>query len=72
MSRTVAANSSLDKLEQQMQPSGLGLRGDMVAARASLHNDLAKAKQAIAAADTDRARRYPVRPAAIFKSWRLF
>lgn len=55
-----------------MQPSGLGLRGDMVAARASLHNDLAKAKQAIAAADTDRARRYPVRPAAIFKSWRLF
>jgi eukaryotic-like serine/threonine-protein kinase len=57
-SRAAAADSSLETLSQQMSQSGLGLRGDMAAARASMHNDLAKAKQAIDAADTDRARRY--------------
>jgi hypothetical protein len=57
-SRAAAADSSLETLSQQMSQSGLGLRGDMAAVRASMHNDLAKAKQAIDAADTDRARRY--------------
>ena len=57
-SRAAAADNSLETMQQKMAESGLGLRGDIVAARASMHNDLAKAKQAIAAADTDRARRY--------------
>jgi len=57
-SRAAAADNSLENMQQKMAESGLGLRGDMVATRASMHNDLAKAKQAIAAADTDRARRY--------------
>ncbi len=57
-SRAAAADSGLETLAQQMGQSGLGLRGNMVVARARMHNDLAKAKQAIAAADTDRARRY--------------
>jgi len=57
-SRAAAAESSLDALEQQMRQSGLGLRGDMVAARSNMRTDLAKAKQALDANDTDRARRY--------------
>ena len=57
-SRAAAAEGSLNTLEQQMHASGYGLRGDMVAARANMRNDLAKAKQAMDSADTDRARRY--------------
>ncbi len=57
-SRAAAVESSMGALEQQMQHSGLGLRGDMVSARASMRNDLAKAKQALEGSDTDRARRY--------------
>jgi hypothetical protein len=34
------------------------LRGDIVAARSNLRNDLAKAKQAMDNADTERARHF--------------
>jgi serine/threonine-protein kinase len=57
-SRAAAVESSLGTLEQQMQQSGLGLRGDVVASRANLRTDLAKAKQALEASDADRARKY--------------
>jgi eukaryotic-like serine/threonine-protein kinase len=57
-SRAAAVESSLDTLEQQMHSQGLGLRGDMVAARGNMRNDLAKAKQAMDAGDTDRARHF--------------
>jgi hypothetical protein len=57
-SRAAAAEASVDTLEQQMHASGYGLRGDIVAARANLRNDLAKAKQAMDSADTDRARHF--------------
>ncbi len=57
-SRAAAVESSLDALEQQMHQSGLGLRGDVVASRANLRTDLAKAKQALEGSDTDRARKY--------------
>ncbi len=56
--RAASVESSLDALEQQMHQSGMGLRGDMVAARANLRTDLAKAKQAMDSADTERARHY--------------
>lgn len=56
--RAATVESSLDALEQQMHQSGLGLRGDMVAARSNMRNDIAKAKQAMDASDTERARRY--------------
>jgi hypothetical protein len=56
--RASAVESSLDTLEQQMHQSGLGLRGDMVAARNNLRNDLNKAKQALDSADTDRAKHF--------------
>ncbi len=57
-SRAAAVESSLDALEQQMHQSGLGLRGDMVAARSNLRTNLAKAKLALDGSDTDRARKY--------------
>ena len=58
-SRAAAVERSLEALEQaQMHQSGLGLRGDMVSARASMRGDMAKAKQALDSSDTDRARRY--------------
>ena len=57
-SRAAAAEASVDTLEQQMHASGYGLRGDIVAARANLRNDMAKAKQAMDSADTDRARHF--------------
>jgi serine/threonine protein kinase len=57
-SRASAVESSLDTLERQMQQSGLGLRGDMVAARNSMRNDLQKGKQALDSSDPDRARHF--------------
>jgi serine/threonine-protein kinase len=57
-SRAAAVESTLSALEQAQRQSGYGLRGDMVAARASMQTDLAKAKDALQSADTDRARRY--------------
>ncbi len=57
-SRAAAVESSLEALEAQMHQSGLGLRGDMVSARASMRSDMSKAKQALDVSDTDRARRY--------------
>lgn len=57
-SRAAAVESSLEALEAQMHQSGLGLRGDMVSARASMRTDMAKAKQALDSSDTERARRY--------------
>jgi len=56
--RASAVESSLSTMERQMQNQGLGLRGDMVAARNNMHNDLAKAKQALDAADTERAKHF--------------
>ncbi|HEY4899714.1 MAG TPA: protein kinase [Terriglobales bacterium] len=57
-SRAATAESSIDTLEQQLHQSSLGLRGDVVASRSSMRTDLAKAKQAMDASDTERARRY--------------
>ncbi len=57
-SRAAAVESSLGALEQQMHQSGLGLRGDMVSARASMRSDMNKAKQALEGSDPERARRY--------------
>jgi len=56
--RAASVESSLNALEQQMHQGGVGLRGDMVAARSNMRTDLAKAKQAMDSADTERARHY--------------
>ena len=57
-SRQASVESSIDNLEQQLHRDGLGLRGDMVASRSNMRTDMAKAKQAMEASDTERARRY--------------
>jgi len=57
-SRAASAESSIDTLEQQLHNNGLGLRGDVVSSRNSMRTDIAKAKQAMEASDTERARRY--------------
>jgi eukaryotic-like serine/threonine-protein kinase len=57
-SRAASADSSIDTLEQQLHQSGLGLRGDVVASRSNMRTDITKAKQALEASDTERARRY--------------
>ena len=57
-SRAAAVESSVDALERQLQQSGLGLRGDMVAARNSMRVDLQKAKQALDNTDPESARHY--------------
>ena len=56
--RAASVESSLDALEQQMHQGGVGLRGDMVTARSNMRTDIAKAKQAVDSADTERARHY--------------
>jgi serine/threonine-protein kinase len=56
--RAASVESGLTTLEQQMHQDGLGLRGDMVAARGNMRNDIAKAKQAIDSGDTERTRHY--------------
>ena len=56
--RVASVESGLSALEQQMQRDGFGLRGDMVAARSNMRNDIAKAKQAMDSGDTDRARHF--------------
>lgn len=56
--RAATVESSLGALEQQLHSSGLGLRGDMVAARSNMRNDLDKAGQAVNSGDTDRARHF--------------
>ena len=56
--RAAAAESSIDTLEQQLHRDGLGLRGDVVASRNSLRTDVTRAKQAMEASDTERARRF--------------
>jgi eukaryotic-like serine/threonine-protein kinase len=57
-SREASLNVSLDNLQQQQNSQGLGLRGDMVEARASMTNYLNKAQAAVQAQDVERARKY--------------
>ncbi|MGH9714348.1 MAG: serine/threonine protein kinase [Candidatus Acidiferrales bacterium] len=56
--RQAAINASLDNLTQQQNQQGYQLRGDMVAAQASMNTALAKAQSASQAQDLDSARRY--------------
>jgi CO/xanthine dehydrogenase Mo-binding subunit len=57
-SREASLNASLDNLQQQQNSQGLGLRGDMVEARAGMTNYLNKAQAAVQAQDVERARKY--------------
>lgn len=57
-SRQAAINASLDSLQAQQQQQGYQLRGDIVAAQASMNSSLAKAQSAAEGQDLDRAKQY--------------
>ncbi len=56
--RAAAVNASLDRLQQQQNSAGYGLRGDIVAKRASMDSNLSKAQSALQQGDIQRAKRY--------------
>ena len=57
-SRAAAVDASLDRLQQQQSNAGYGLRGDIVARRASMKTNLSKAESAVQQGDIERAKRY--------------
>jgi len=56
--RAAAVDTSLDRLQQQQNDSGYGLRGDIIAKHASLKNNLAKAQNALERRDAQKAKKY--------------
>jgi hypothetical protein len=56
--RVGAADASLDTMKRQMEAQGLGLRGDIAAARARMDSDLSKASGAMGTQDYVRAKKY--------------
>jgi hypothetical protein len=57
-SRAAAVDASLDHLQQQQSNAGYGLRGDIVAKRASMNTNVSKAESALQQGDIQRAKRY--------------
>ena len=57
-SRAATVDASLDRLQQQQNNAGYGLRGDMAARQASMRNNLAKAQSAVERGDARRAKKY--------------
>ena len=57
-SRTAAINNSLNRMQKEQAASGYGLRGDMVAAQASLQTNLARAQSSMEHGDPVKAKKY--------------
>jgi predicted Ser/Thr protein kinase len=56
--RAAAINNSLDRMQKQQAASGYGLRGDMVAAQASMQLNLQKAQSLMQHGDPVKAKKY--------------
>ncbi len=56
--RAASVNSSIENLQRQQAAQGFGLRGDISSRLASMKLNLAKAQDAVAHSDLDRAKRY--------------
>lgn len=56
--RAASVDSSLDQLQQQQSSSGYGMRGDIVAKRANMKSNLAKAEAAVKQKDLSKAKKY--------------
>jgi eukaryotic-like serine/threonine-protein kinase len=56
--RATAINNSLDRMQKQQAASGYGLRGDMVAAQASMKTNLQKAQSSMEHNDPVKAKKY--------------
>lgn len=57
-SRAAAINTGLDRMQKQQAASGYGLRGDMVAAQASMKLNLQKAQSSMEHGDPVKAKKY--------------
>jgi len=57
-SRAAAINSGLDRMQKQQAASGYGLRGDMVAAQASMKINLQRAQSSMEHGDPVKAKKY--------------
>ena len=57
-SRAASANSSVENVQRQQNAMGVGLRGDVAQHLAGMKVNLAKAQDAIARGDVERAKRY--------------
>lgn len=57
-SRAAAINSSLDHMQKQQAASGYGMRGDIVAAQASMKTNLQKAQTSMEHNDPVKAKKY--------------
>jgi hypothetical protein len=55
--RVAALRGSLDNLQRQQSASGLGLRGDMAAAKGSMEYLMGEAKSSLAAGDPAASKR---------------
>ncbi len=56
--RAAAVDSSLDQMQQQQSSAGYGMRGDIVAKRASMKANLSKAEAAVKQKDLTKAKKY--------------
>ena len=56
--RATAVDASLDQLQQQQNTAGYGMRGDIVAKRASMKANMAKAESAVQQKDPVKAKKY--------------
>jgi hypothetical protein len=53
-----SVNSSVDRLKQQQEAAGYGLRGDMAGRQESMKINLSRAQDAAEHRDTDKAKKY--------------
>jgi hypothetical protein len=57
-SRAAAIDNSLNRMQKQQAAAGYGLRGDMLAAQASMQTNLQKAQSSMEHGDPVKAKKY--------------
>jgi serine/threonine-protein kinase len=70
--RVTSVNSSVDRLRQQQEAAGYGLRGDMAGRQESMKINLSRAQDAAEHRDTDKAKKYYDRTTADLETLESF
>jgi serine/threonine-protein kinase len=70
--RVASVNSSVDRLKQQQEASGFGLRGDMAERQESMKINLSRAQDAAEHSDTAKAKKYYERTTADLEALESF
>ena len=70
--RVASVNSSVDRLRQQQETAGYGLRGDMAEHQESMKTNLSRAQDAAERGDTAKARKYADRTTADLEALEKF